>query len=79
MAGVGIDISGYRSKHLIKFLEQPLTTVITVCGNADQACPNFPGSRTAITGRSLILPKPMAKPGNSELLTHCQRRDAPLA
>jgi arsenate reductase len=25
------------------FLQQPVETVITVCGNADQACPTFPG------------------------------------
>jgi arsenate reductase (thioredoxin) len=24
------------------FLQQPVETVITVCGNADQACPMFP-------------------------------------
>jgi arsenate reductase len=25
------------------FLDRKITTVITVCGNADQACPMFPG------------------------------------
>jgi arsenate reductase (thioredoxin) len=43
MAEVGIDISAHRSKHLDEFLHQPVHTVITVCGNADQACPVFPG------------------------------------
>jgi arsenate reductase (thioredoxin) len=43
MAEVGIDISCHRSKHLKEFVEQPVHTVITVCGNADQACPIFPG------------------------------------
>jgi len=43
MAEVGIDISGHRSKHLKEYLEQPVHTVITVCGNADAACPIFPG------------------------------------
>jgi arsenate reductase len=43
MAEVGIDISAHHSKHLKEFLESPVTTVITVCGNADQACPIFPG------------------------------------
>ena len=43
MAEVGIDISKHQSKHLKEFLDQPVTTVITVCGNADQACPIFPG------------------------------------
>jgi arsenate reductase len=43
MAEIGIDISAHRSKHLNEFLDQQVETVITVCGNADQACPMFPG------------------------------------
>jgi arsenate reductase len=43
MAEIGIDISTHRSKHLTEFLECDVETVITVCGNADQACPMFPG------------------------------------
>jgi arsenate reductase len=43
MAEAGIDISRHRSKHMAEFLNQPVHTVITVCGNADQACPVFPG------------------------------------
>ncbi len=43
MKEIGIDISGHHSKHMDEFLKQPVETVITVCGNADQACPMFPG------------------------------------
>lgn len=43
MKEIGIDISGHRSKHLSEFLNRDVETVITVCGNADQACPIFPG------------------------------------
>jgi len=43
MAEVGIDISQHTSKPLSQFLDQQVETVITVCGNADQACPIFPG------------------------------------
>jgi arsenate reductase len=43
MAEVGIDISKHSSKHMNEFLNRPVETVITVCGNADQACPVFPG------------------------------------
>lgn len=43
MAEIGIDISTHHSKHMNDFLSQPVYTVITVCGNADQACPTFPG------------------------------------
>ncbi|HEY3901811.1 MAG TPA: arsenate reductase ArsC [Chthoniobacter sp.] len=44
MREIDIDISGHHSKHLNEFLTQPIETVITVCGNADQACPMFPGN-----------------------------------
>ena len=40
---IGIDISAHTSKHMNEFLSRRMTTVITVCGNADQACPVFPG------------------------------------
>ncbi len=43
MAEAGIDISDARSKSLEEFLDQDVETVITVCGNADEACPAFPG------------------------------------
>lgn len=43
MAEIGLDLSSHRSKHLDEFLGTPVETVITVCGNADQACPVFPG------------------------------------
>jgi arsenate reductase len=39
----GIDISSHRSKHLRQFLNQPLDYVITVCDNAAETCPVFPG------------------------------------
>ncbi|MES2922727.1 MAG: arsenate reductase ArsC [Verrucomicrobiota bacterium] len=43
MAEIGIDISGHHSKHMDEFLTDEVKTVITVCGNADQICPVFPG------------------------------------
>ena len=43
MKEIGIDISGHHSKSLNEFLQQPVETVITVCGNMDQVCPVFPG------------------------------------
>ena len=43
MQEIGIDISTHRSKHMSEFMKTPIETVITVCGNADQACPIFPG------------------------------------
>ncbi|MEM7013602.1 MAG: arsenate reductase ArsC [Verrucomicrobiota bacterium] len=43
MGELDIDISETRSKNLEEFLDKDVETVITVCGNADQACPVFPG------------------------------------
>ena len=43
LAEIGIDIASHTSKHMNLFLEQPVETVITVCGNADQVCPVYPG------------------------------------
>jgi len=43
MKEAGVDISDHTSKHLDEFLNAEIETVITVCGNADQACPMFPG------------------------------------
>ena len=43
LADIGIDISENSSKHMNEFLSSEVETVITVCDNADQACPSFPG------------------------------------
>ncbi len=43
LAEIGIDISQHTSKHMNEFLSQPIETVITVCGKADQVCPLYPG------------------------------------
>jgi arsenate reductase len=43
MEEIGIDLSHHRSKHLDEFRSRNVETVITVCGNADQVCPTFPG------------------------------------
>lgn len=40
---IGIDISEHTSKNLTTFLDHKIDTVITVCGQADQICPRFPG------------------------------------
>ena len=44
MAESGIDISTHRSKSVDEFVGQDLDYVITVCGNANETCPVFPGA-----------------------------------
>lgn len=43
MAEVKIDISSHRSKSATEFIGQQFDYVITVCDNAKQTCPFFPG------------------------------------
>jgi arsenate reductase len=43
MQELGIDISGQRSKSVDEFLGDAFDYVITVCDNAKQYCPVFPG------------------------------------
>ena len=43
MKELGIDISGHRSKHVDEFQGQSFDYVLTVCDNAKESCPTFPG------------------------------------
>ena len=44
MQEIGIDITKHTSKPLDPFLDSSVDTVITVCDNANEACPVFPGN-----------------------------------
>ncbi|NTV29074.1 MAG: arsenate reductase ArsC [Candidatus Omnitrophica bacterium] len=48
MQEIGIDISGHRSKHVEEFKGQKMDYVITVCDNAKESCPIFPGGTTVM-------------------------------
>ena len=43
MKELGIDISGHRSKSVDEFADREFDYVLTVCDNAREACPVFPG------------------------------------
>lgn len=71
----GIDISQHRSKHLNEFLKQSFDYVITVCDNAAETCPVFPGRAQRI---HWSFPDPAAVTGSDEekLAAFRQIRDA---
>ncbi len=45
MAELGTDISGQESKTLERYIGEPFEYVVTVCDDANEACPVFPGAR----------------------------------
>jgi arsenate reductase (thioredoxin) len=44
MAEIGVDISAQESETLDRYLGETLDLVVTVCDDANEACPNFPGA-----------------------------------
>jgi arsenate reductase (thioredoxin) len=48
MEEIGVDISGQESKTLDRYLDQPFDYVITVCDDANEACPFFPGTESRL-------------------------------
>jgi arsenate reductase (thioredoxin) len=48
MKELGIDISGHRSKNVEEFEDQSFDYVLTVCDNAKETCPVFPGHSNRI-------------------------------
>jgi len=44
MAELGIDISKQESKALDRYLGEPFDYVVTVCDDANEACPVFPNA-----------------------------------
>ncbi|OYW24541.1 MAG: low molecular weight phosphatase family protein [Planctomycetales bacterium 12-60-4] len=48
MTELGIDISDNTSKLLTQYLDQPFDLIVTVCDNAKEACPVFPGAKQTL-------------------------------
>ena len=48
MAELGIDISGQESEALDRYLHEPFDLVVTVCDDANEACPFFPGAKNRL-------------------------------
>lgn len=74
MAEAGVDISGYRSKHVSEVLDIPFDYVITVCGHAQENCPVFPG-RAVVVHHGFDDPPKLAANAKTEeeALAHYRR------
>ena len=48
MAEAGVDISSHRSKHMRELMGIAFDYVITVCDNANEQCPLFPGKAKVV-------------------------------
>ncbi|MGQ9606584.1 MAG: arsenate reductase ArsC [Thermogutta sp.] len=44
LSELGLDLSRNRSKHVDEFRDRPFDLVVTVCDNARESCPTFPGA-----------------------------------
>ncbi len=63
MEEVGVDISAQESKTLDQYLGEPFNYVITVCDDANEACPFFPGAKSRL---HWSLPDPSQARGSEE-------------
>ena len=59
----GVPVDGLRSKLIEEFLDKDLDTVITVCDNARESCPVWPGKTRVLHWN---FPDPAAFKGTSK-------------
>ena len=74
MAEAGVDISGHESKLVSELEDIELDLVVTVCDNAREGCPIFPGE-TRVIHRSFDDPPSLAANAETEeeALIHYRR------
>jgi len=72
MAEVGIDLAGQTSKHLDDVRWRDCDTVVTLCGEADEACPTLAGDVRRV---HWPLPDPSAAPEARQLEVFREVRD----
>ncbi|MGV3686221.1 MAG: arsenate reductase ArsC [Daejeonella sp.] len=71
MAEDHIDISRHTSNHVDEYIDIPFDYVITVCDNANEACPFFPGNVQRFHHN---FPDPAKATGNEEEIMNEFRR-----
>ena len=74
MAEAGVDISGQRSKHLDDLKAIPFDYVVTLCGDAREQCPVFPGRTRVIHVGFDDPPQLAARAGSEHEALNCYRR-----
>jgi arsenate reductase (thioredoxin) len=72
MAEIGVDISTQESKTLERYLGEPFDYVITVCDDANEVCPVFPGARERL---HWSFPDPSRAEGEERLAVFREVRD----
>ena len=74
MAEAGVDITGQRSKHVDELEGIEFDYVVTVCDNAHESCPLFPG-KTKVVHQGFDDPPRLAKTAATadEALEHYRR------
>ncbi|MCC5786074.1 MAG: arsenate reductase ArsC [Phycisphaerales bacterium] len=74
MAEAGVDIGSHRSKSIEETDPETLDLVVTVCADAHESCPVFPGS-ARVVHRGFDDPPRLAKDAKSEeeALPHYRR------
>lgn len=74
MAEVGVDMSGQRSKHLDELSSMNFDYVVTLCDDARQSCPLYPG-RLGVIHRAFDDPSLLAMNAKDEeeVLNHYRR------
>jgi len=77
MKEISIDISARRSKHVREFIGREMDLVVTVCDNAREACPFFPGAK-AVEHESFPDPATVAGSEEAKLAAFRSVRDAIL-
>lgn len=74
MRELGIDISSHRPKSVDEFAGDPFDYVLTVCDNARESCPIFPG-KAVVIHQSFEDPAAMQGSDDARLATFRRVRD----
>src|SRR5215217_2746461 len=72
MEEIRVDIASQESKTLDRYLNEPFDYVITVCDDANEACPFFPGARERL---HWSFPDPSRAEGEERLTVFREVRD----